>query len=71
MDGEGNKISFDVPIIAKVQERDARQRRIVERFILKSGQYSRGNEYFLVFVDMENEQKEYRRYKFEIDISGM
>lgn len=71
VDGEGNKISFDVPIIAKVQDMDARQRRIVERFILKSGQYSRGNEYFLVLVDMENEQKEYRRYKFEIDISGM
>lgn len=68
VDENGNKISFDVPIIAKVRDMDARQRRIVEKFTLKSGKYARGREYFLVLADMEDERKEYRRYKFEIDI---
>ena len=71
VDENGNKISFDVPIIAKVRDMDARQRRIVEKFTLKSGKYARGREYFLVLADMEDERKEYRRYKFEIDILDM
>lgn len=71
VDGNSNKISFDVPIIAKVRDMDARQRRIVEKFTLKSGKYSRGHEYFLVLADMYDERKEYRRYKFEIDILDM
>lgn len=71
VDGRGNKISFDVPIIAKVRDTDARQRRIVEKFTLKSGKYTRGHDYFLVLADMDDERKEYRRYKFEIDIVDM
>lgn len=68
VDGNGSKISFDVPIIANARDMDARQRRIVEKFTLKSGKYTRGNSYFLVLADMDDERKEYRRYKFEIDI---
>ena len=71
MDGNGKKISFDVPIIAKVRDMDARKRRIVEKFTLKSGKYTRGYDYFLVLADMEDERKEYRRYKYEIDIVDM
>ncbi len=71
VDGSGSKISFDVPIIAKVRDTDARQRRIVEKFTLKSGKYTRGHDYFLVLADMDDERKEYRRYKFEIDIVDM
>lgn len=70
-DGSGRKISFDVPIIAKVRDMDARQRRITEKFTLKSGRYMRGHEYFLVLADMDDERKEYRRYKFEIDILNL
>lgn len=71
VDGSGSKISFDVPIIAKVRDTDARQRRIVEKFTLKSGKYTRGHDYFLVLADMDDERKEYRKYKFEIDIVDM
>lgn len=71
VDGSGSKISFDVAIIAKVRDTDARQRRIVEKFTLKSGKYGRGHDYFLVLADMDDERKEYRRYKFEIDIVDM
>lgn len=71
VDGNGSKISFDVPVIARVRDTDARQRRIVEKFTLKSGKYTRGHNYFLVLADMEDERKEYRRYKFEIDIVDM
>ncbi|MCH5340948.1 MAG: hypothetical protein J1E01_05750 [Acetatifactor sp.] len=71
VDGNCNKISFDVPIIAKVRDMDARQRRIIEKFTLKSGKCTRGHDYFLVLVDMEDEREEYHRYKFEIDIVDM
>ena len=68
VDGNGNKISFDVSVIAKVCDMDARQRRIIEKFTLKSGKNTRAHDYFLVLADMEDERKEYRRYKCEIDI---
>lgn len=68
-DAYGNKISYDVPLMATVRDEDARQRIMTEKFTLKSGKYSRREEYFLVLVDMEDESREYRRYKFEIDIA--
>ena len=71
VNGSGNKISFEVPIMATVRDADARQRRIVEKFTLKGGKYVRGQDYFLVLADMEDERREYRRYKFEIDIVDM
>ena len=42
-----------------------------EKFILKSGNYSRGKDYYLVLADMEDEKKEHQRYRFEIDIAGI
>lgn len=42
-----------------------------EKFILKSGNYSRGKDYYLVLTDMEGETKIHHRYKFEIDITGI
>lgn len=71
VDGTGSKISFDVPIIANVRDMDGRRRRIAEKFTLKGGTYARGQDYFLVLADMEDEGKEYRRYRFEIDIVDM
>lgn len=70
VDEEGNKISYDVPLIASVRDADARQRVMTEKFTLKSGKYSRGKDYFLVLADMDDERKEHHRYKFEIDIAG-
>ena len=40
-----------------------------EKFILKSENYTRGQDYYLVLADMEDETKEHHRYKFKIDIA--
>ena len=70
VDENGTRISYDVPIIADSTETDPRKRIMREKFILKSGNYSRGKNYYLVLADMENEEKEHQRYRFEIDITG-
>jgi uncharacterized protein (TIGR02687 family) len=70
-DADGNKISYDVPIIANSRDKDASKRVMTEKFTLKSGKYDRKNEYFLVLTDMDDERKEHHRYKFEIDIAGI
>ena len=41
VDANGNKISYDVPLIANVRDTDARKRVMNEKFILKSGKYRR------------------------------
>ena len=71
VDEAGTKISYDVPIIANSTENDPRKRVMKEKFILKSGNYSRGKDYYLVLADMEDEKKEHQRYRFEIDIAGI
>lgn len=70
-DARGEKISFPVPITADIKSPDAKDRLIQEKFILKSGRYSRGQEYFLVIADQEDEGCQLHKYKFEIDISDM
>ena len=70
VDENGTRISYDVPIIADSTETDPRKRMMREKFILKSGNYSRGKNYYLVLAYMENEEKEHQRYRFEIDIAG-
>lgn len=71
VDANGNKISYDVPLIANVRDTDARKRVMNEKFTLKSGKYSRSEDYFLVLADMDDERVEHQRYKFEIDIIDM
>lgn len=71
VDADGAKISFPVPITANIKSADAKDRLIQEKFTLKSGCYSRDQEYFLVIADQDDEKKELHRYKFEIDISDM
>lgn len=71
VDADGAKISFPVPITANIKSADAKDRLIQEKFTLKSGRYSRDQEYFLVIADQDDEKKELHRYKFEIDISDM
>ena len=70
-DENKEKISYDVPIIADHTEQDPRFRMMKEKFILKSGNYSRGQDYYLVLADMEKPTEEHHRYKFEIDIAGI
>ena len=71
VDADNHKISFDVPITTNIKEKDAKARLITEKFTLKSGKYRRDQEYYLVLTDQEDETKELRRYKFEIDIADM
>ena len=71
VDADGAKISFPVPITANIKSQDAKDRLIQEKFTLRSGRYSRDQEYFLVIADQDDETKELHRYKFEIDISDM
>lgn len=71
VDADGAKVSFPVPITANIKSADAKDRLIQEKFTLKSGRYSREQEYFLVIADQDDEKKELHRYKFEIDISDM
>lgn len=71
IDEKGEKISYEVPIIANSIEKDPRHRLMREKFILKSGSYNRGKDYYLVLADMEDPTKEHHRYKFEIDIAGI
>ena len=71
VDADGAKISFPVPITANIKSADAKDRLIQEKFTLKSGKYSRDQEYFLVIADQDDDKKELHRYKFEIDISDM
>ena len=51
VDTDGIKISFLVPITANIKSTDAKDRLIQEKFTLKSGRYSREQEYFLVIAD--------------------
>ncbi|MBR3573690.1 MAG: BREX-1 system phosphatase PglZ type A, partial [Lachnospiraceae bacterium] len=71
VDADGAKISFPVPITANIKSTEAKDRLIQEKFTLKSGRYSRDQEYFLVIADQDDDKKELHRYKFEIDISDM
>ena len=71
VDADGAKISFPVSITANSKAMDAKERFIQEKFTLKSGRYSRDQEYFLVIAGQDDETKEIHRYKFEIDISNM
>lgn len=71
VDDAGNKISYDVPLIANITDDNPQNRVMREKFILKSGNYTRGKDYYLVLVDMNDEKNEHHRYRFEIDIAGI
>ena len=71
VDANGQKISFDVPIIADIREKDASQRLITERFTLKSGKYNSSQDYYLILADMDDESQVVQKYKFTIDIAEM
>ena len=71
IDDGGNKISFDVPIIANIRDKDAKARLLTEKFTLRSGRYRAGQDYYLILADIDDESKIHQKYKFTIDIAEM
>lgn len=71
IDETGKKISFDVPIIANIRDKDASKRLITEKFTLRSGKYRTGQDYYLVLADMDDESHIHQKYKVTIDIAEM
>lgn len=65
----GEKISFDVPIVANSRA-DAPEKRIFhEKFTLKSREYKYGDKYYLVLADANDEKNILQQYEFMIDIA--
>jgi len=68
-DEAGEKISFDVPIVANSRD-DAPEKRIFhEKFTLKSREYKYGDKYYLVLADANDEKNILQQYEFMIDIA--
>lgn len=68
-DEAGEKISFDVPIVANSRDDAPEKRTFREKFTLKSKEYKRGDKYYLVLADAYNEKNILQRYEFMIDIA--
>ena len=66
---EGEKISFDVPIVANSREDAPEKRTFHEKFTLKSREYKYGDKYYLVLADANNEKNILQQYEFMIDIA--
>lgn len=65
----GEKISFDVPIVANSRDDAPEKRTFHEKFTLKSREYKYGDKYYLVLADANNEKNILQRYEFMIDIA--
>jgi len=66
---DGEKISFDVPMIANSREDAPEKRTFHEKFILKSREYKYGDKYYLVLADANDEKNILQQYEFMIDIA--
>lgn len=66
---EGEKISFDVPIVANSREDAPEKRTFHEKFTLKSREYKYGDKYYLVLADANDEKNILQQYEFMIDIA--
>ena len=66
---EGEKISFDVPIVANSREDAPEKRTSHEKFTLKSREYKYGDKYYLVLSDANDEKNILQKYEFMIDIA--
>jgi uncharacterized protein (TIGR02687 family) len=66
---DGEKISFDVPIVANNREDAPEKRTFHEKFTLKSREYKYGNKYYLVLADANDEKNILQQYEFMIDIA--
>ena len=65
---DGEKISFDVPMIANSREDAPEKRTFHEKFTLKSREYKYGDKYYLVLADANDEKNILQQYEFMIDI---
>lgn len=65
----GEKISFDVPIVANSREDAPEKRTFHEKFTLKSREYKYGDKYYLVLADANDEKNILQKYEFMIDIA--
>ena len=65
----GEKISYDVPIVADCKEDEPEKRTFHEKFTLKSREYKNGDIYYLVLADANDEKNVLQRYEFMIDIA--
>lgn len=66
---DGEKISFDVPIVANSREDAPEKRTFHEKFTLKSREYKYGDKYYLVLTDANDEKNILQQYEFMIDIA--
>lgn len=66
---DGEKISFDVPIMANSREDAPEKRTFHEKFTLKSREYKYGDKYYLVLADANDEKNILQQYEFMIDIA--
>lgn len=66
---DGEKISYDVPIIADSQSEALEDRTFHEKFTFKSKMYQPQDKYYLVMVDANDMNHELHRYEFTMDIA--
>lgn len=53
---DGEKISYDVSMIANSREEAPKKRTFHKKFTLRSREYKYGDKYYLVFVDANDEK---------------
>jgi hypothetical protein len=65
----GEKISFDVPVMANSRDDAPEKRTFREKFTLKSREYKSGDKYYLVLADANDDKNILKQYEFMIDIA--
>lgn len=65
----GEKISFDVPLVANSREDAPEKRTFHEKFTLKSREYKYGDKYYLHLADANDDKNILHSYEFMIDIA--
>ncbi len=65
----GEKISFDVPLVANGREDAPEKRTYHEKFTLKSREYKYGDKYYLHLADANDDKNLLHSYEFMIDIA--
>ena len=66
---DGEKISFDVPIVANIKSDAPDKRTFHEKFTLKSREYRRSDKYYMHIADANDEKNILHSYEFMIDIA--
>ena len=65
----GEKISFDVPIVANSTADEPEKRTFHEKFTLKSREYKFGDKYYMHIADANDDKNILHSYEFMIDIA--